>query len=580
MGGQLSGCVRVSSRGPPGSRSVSTNRQGTCHVPDNVAQACGTVGNLFFEVEGSTAEAWEYVGEGKGGHSKLQSYSLVGSGEGTFDQEKQHALCARCVRNFFTGVCVLILLSAVGFAVLQVYGTEIGKEVKDSLGVDIDPSRILPSLMQVLKAPAGPVDATTAAPTASVVAPAAHMPSGPVVLGKQSPRFLCATGATDARMHNAVYAEWDATNADSNEQVSGSELSQRHGKLSSQTMALLLDADADGDGSLAFQEFAAALGRSAEIGAKSEDVGVAGGSSQQTDVQGEVHNDVATWSLDERAWCCSHWAVGCDGLAEERTRLQAEAQAKKLAEEKAKAKAEQAETPMGQVASKSESDPYDCEAGIASWSTGWTLGKKDWCCRNRALGCGGEGSVDLTGASAQLSASSAPVAKKEGHHQVSTEGHQAEKEATEIKKQVDKEQSVQIMQHEAKDSGAKAQEATAAVTYSDQRLEISGLMLYDCNAGLDKTWSDPKRDWCCTNLKKGCLENVVVPVASSTPMQLAAPQAPPPPLPVSLDSVNDTQFNCDEGVTSWEWGWSDSKKKFCCTSTGKGCPKVAKVSGP
>merc|ERR1712037_964258 len=33
------------------------------------------------------------------------------------------------------------------------------------------------------------------------------------------------------------------------------------------------------------------------------------------------------------------------------------------------------------------SEPYDCDAGFANWMAGWSVAKKAWCCANRGKGC-------------------------------------------------------------------------------------------------------------------------------------------------------------------------------------------------
>merc|ERR1711920_1151080 len=33
------------------------------------------------------------------------------------------------------------------------------------------------------------------------------------------------------------------------------------------------------------------------------------------------------------------------------------------------------------------SKPYDCNAGFANWMAGWSVAKKAWCCSNEGKGC-------------------------------------------------------------------------------------------------------------------------------------------------------------------------------------------------
>merc|ERR1712127_959500 len=41
----------------------------------------------------------------------------------------------------------------------------------------------------------------------------------------------------------------------------------------------------------------------------------------------------------------------------------------------------------GCVSPIATSPPYDCDAGFANWMAGWSVAKKAWCCSNRGKGC-------------------------------------------------------------------------------------------------------------------------------------------------------------------------------------------------
>merc|ERR1712190_74166 len=75
-------------------------------------QTCGGLTSLFFEPEGSvTRDYWVYVGEGKGGFNKDETFNFVGRGAGSFEVEevKNYRPCARwlCI-----GCSALVLLGA------------------------------------------------------------------------------------------------------------------------------------------------------------------------------------------------------------------------------------------------------------------------------------------------------------------------------------------------------------------------------------------------------------------------------------------------------------------------------------
>lgn len=136
-------------------------------------------------------------------------------------------------------------------------------------------------------------------------------------------------------------------------------------------------------------------------------------------------------------------------------------------------------------------DPFDCEAGLAKASIGWSENKKTWCCKNHLKGCSG----------------------------TCTQG-----------------------------GGCSG----------------SGTDPFDCKAGeagWDKGWSDVKKDWCCQNFQTGCGGSVPT---SSPDVDVST---------VDVEPVVPTnqKYNCSAGTYLWERGWSESKKKYCCTFASIGC---------
>lgn len=43
--------------------------------------------------------------------------------------------------------------------------------------------------------------------------------------------------------------------------------------------------------------------------------------------------------------------------------------------------------PMATIGAATTSAPYDCNAGLHNWHTGWSVGKKRWCCQHNNRGC-------------------------------------------------------------------------------------------------------------------------------------------------------------------------------------------------
>merc|ERR1719346_418371 len=49
-------------------------------------------------------------------------------------------------------------------------------------------------------------------------------------------------------------------------------------------------------------------------------------------------------------------------------------------------------------------DPYNCADGFANWQAGWSVPKKEWCCRVHGKGCPGQ----AAGGGAPVGTTSAP----------------------------------------------------------------------------------------------------------------------------------------------------------------------------
>lgn len=86
---------------------------------------------------------------------------------------------------------------------------------------------------------------------------------------------------------------------------------------------------------------------------------------------------------------------------------------------------------------------------------------------------------------------------------------------------------------------------------------------HNCAIGRVEDWSLRKRRWCCRVHHKGCPG----PVPTLGPT--VGPTSPrPPPDP----------YNCAEGYSNWQVGWSIGKKAWCCKVHGKGCPATGCVT--
>ena len=88
---------------------------------------------------------------------------------------------------------------------------------------------------------------------------------------------------------------------------------------------------------------------------------------------------------------------------------------------------------------------------------------------------------------------------------------------------------------------------------------------YDCNAGYSNWyfgWSEVKKTWCCDHEDKGC------PGTWHGSLHLHHVH-----ISHDVGVATGKIYDCDAGFSNWLQGWSDSKKKWCCSHKDKGCPK-------
>merc|ERR1719188_2745208 len=84
--------------------------------------------------------------------------------------------------------------------------------------------------------------------------------------------------------------------------------------------------------------------------------------------------------------------------------------------------------------------------------------------------------------------------------------------------------------------------------------------LPNCAVGDQATWDGYKKGYCCRVHHVGCPSTM--PITTFRPI---IPTFPPTHGPVD-------PYNCADGWSNWQAGWSVGKKEWCCRVHGKGCP--------
>merc|ERR1712209_149987 len=83
-----------------------------------------------------------------------------------------------------------------------------------------------------------------------------------------------------------------------------------------------------------------------------------------------------TWAADKKAWCCRMHHRGCPPTAPPPQPIIMPAPQPVV-------------MPAPQPAAPA--DPYNCADGFANWQAGWSVAKKEWCCRVHGKGCPNQG---------------------------------------------------------------------------------------------------------------------------------------------------------------------------------------------
>jgi hypothetical protein len=101
-------------------------------------------------------------------------------------------------------------------------------------------------------------------------------------------------------------------------------------------------------------------------------------------------------------------------------------------------------------------------------------------------------------------------------------------------------------------------------------LDKDECLSFDCEADLENfahKWPSDKKSYCCSREGKGCADSTGVgnePHAPAAMRGTASAVELPGPVP----------FQCHNGLASQAWGWSDTKKEWCCRHQNLACPSL------
>jgi len=97
---------------------------------------------------------------------------------------------------------------------------------------------------------------------------------------------------------------------------------------------------------------------------------------------------------------------------------------------------------------------------------------------------------------------------------------------------------------------------------------------YNCAVGAVSSWGGDKKSWCCRIHHVGCPPTAPPPVIAPpviAPPVIVRPPVVQPPVVIAPPAPADP-YNCADGFSNWQAGWSIAKKAWCCKVHSKGCP--------
>jgi len=226
--------------------------------------------------------------------------------------------------------------------------------------------------------------------------------------------------------------------------------------------------------------------------------------------------DFAEWPVQQRDWCCKHFAVGCPGA-----------------------------------------NPYNCVSGYALWKMKWSMPKKIWCCQHDNRGCVPSTS---TTTSAPFNCQAASPNSLSANHRTWCCTYQnigCRTGTTSARNPSSDPYDCNAGLGNWKFGWSAKKEAWCCrekkVGCRDGTTTLLSVTKpwspFNCNEDLatwHSTWSHPKRKWCCRNFQKAC------------------------------EGTTQEPYDCTAGYRNWQTGWSQKKREWCCKLYNRGCTDVLK----
>jgi len=525
---------------------------------------------------------WSYVGAGRGGYEKVQTYNFVGEGCGSFDKEEEtrrQGSCCTSLGAVCCRACVgLVVLALVALAVIG--GCDLWMSASDGRGAAREHALIPESELRRGTAVRGALSTSRAPGRASATeAPfnCAHWDEEPAAAWSPEHRDWCCRrfgrcppNAT-AAPHDceAGLSDWErqwppskrvwccaSTGHGCAKTAKGCDTTCAVSDKSATCRALIQKA---ANKQFASSENACPLAHGMVLrtcpSCSACPLSVADckavrpeNASTTYDCEADYNDWQTVWSVGQQAWCCLHVGRAC---------------------------------PVTRTSSTtSTTSTYDCTSGYYDWRKLWDGGKQAWCCLHALRGCPTTTTITTTPAPTATTVTQPPATLT-----TTTPGPTTTTPRPTTTPRATTAIATTMLARTSAPSLVPAKVSATADCHNGcfldgasrtcrERIVLAAARVLDrpdpCAAASASVMQRCPACASCSMDASGCAA-LAQTVADGGTVDFPAAKRSPEGAGHARPSTTTQYYDCDAGFSMWDVAWSLAKKRWCCSSAGKAC---------